>query len=103
MALLVNQDFETPIGTTVASSYWRWVAVTVDLPTQQVLLTLKGYVDEEAFGAGKKAIGSREYRATGADFYTVGVALESGEIGLSSSIYAYVKSTDSFFSEATEV
>lgn len=103
MALLVNQNYETPIGTTVTSTYWRWVALAVDLSSQVVTLTLNGYVDADAFSQGKLPVSTREYRAIGVDFYTVGSALEGGEVGLSNAIYEYVKQNDQLFENATEV
>jgi hypothetical protein len=104
MALLVNENYDTEIGTTISSSYWRWVAIGVDILSQQIILTLRGYVSESAFNSGKQSIGQKVYRATEANYFTAATAMDGPDpVGLSEAIYDYVIANDEFFSDATYI
>jgi hypothetical protein len=104
MALQVTQNFETPIGTTVPSTYWRWVGLGVDVSRLTATVTLYGYVDAQAFGTGKANIGQRQYTVSGGDFVTFASQIDGPDpTALSTAIYAHARAVDEFFADAQDV
>jgi hypothetical protein len=65
MALHLDGNYETPIGTTLPSTYWRWVGLGVDVTTNNAMVTLYAYVSETAFTQGKQNVGQRQYTISG--------------------------------------
>jgi hypothetical protein len=114
MALQVTGDFQTPIGTTVPTTYWRWVGLAIDVSRATATVTLYAYVDASAFASGKTPIGQRQYTvqdipatedSPGSTAFSNLAANLDGPTptGLSAAIYSYVVANDSYFAGATEV
>lgn len=106
MALAVTGNFDTPFGTTVPSTYWRWVGLGIDVTTSACTAVLYAYVDEAAFSSGKANIGQKTYQLTGTDFATFVLGTPNGanlSDVVSNAIYAYVQAQDPFFAGAASV
>jgi hypothetical protein len=104
MALQVTGDYETPIGTTLPTTYWRWVGLGIDVSRLTATATVYGYVDAAAFAAGKTNVGQKQYSITGDDFMSLAAQIDGPEpVPVSQAIYNYVKTHDEFFTDATEV
>lgn len=103
MALSVSTPVESPYGSTLTGTYWRWVSMQIDVKQRSATVILNGYVDATAFSEGKQWIGQRALNISGADFLTIAGTLESGSCpALSTLIYDYAKANDSFFTDATD-
>ena len=104
MALQVTGDFETPYGSIIPSTYWRWVGLGIDVTRGAGTLTLYAYVSEAAFAAGKQAVGQRQYEVSGPSFQTVAGQLD-GEAPspISQVVYDFVRANDPYFAGAVDV
>lgn len=104
MALQVSGNYSTPFGTTLSTTYWRWVGLGIDVSQATATLQLYGYVDEAAFNDGKSPIGQRQYQVMSADFATFATQVDGpSPAGLSATIYQWIKDHDDMFTDATEV
>jgi len=104
MALLVTEDFETPFGSTLPSTYWRWVGLGIDVTRGACNLTLYAYLSPEAFAAGKQAVGQRQYEVNGKAFQSMAGMIDGPHpLPISGVIYDFVKANDPFFANASDV
>ena len=106
MAIQVDTDYQTPFGLTVPSLYWRWTNLTVTVQTNTAIVTLQGYVSEDAFNAGAVHVASRSFTITGMQFGMMVLAAPSGPTlsdAISNAIYTYAKTNDMYFASATDV
>lgn len=105
MALQLNQEFETPQGITVPSTYWRWVGLGIDVPSAKCRGVLYAYASAAAFASGKQPVGQREYVVEGQDFGALVMAPPVGPTlsdVLSNAMYGHVTATDPYFAEAVQ-
>ena len=97
MALLVTQEYTTPAGYTVPSTYWRWVGLGIDVTTFTATVTLHAYLSEQAYADKRRPIGTKQVTLTGSDFGHMATQIETpGNDGLNQVIYAHVRTLDGF-------
>ncbi|QEG27096.1 hypothetical protein GobsT_18490 [Gemmata obscuriglobus] len=104
MALQLTGQYETNYGTTVDSTYWRWIGLGIDVSRNQGTVTLYAYVSKEAYETGKQPIGDRQYQVTGPGFAALANQMDGPQpLGISNPIYSYIKANDVYFAAAVEV
>jgi len=100
MAIQLNTPFDTPYGSTIPSTHWRWVGLSIDVTKKQANITLLAYINETAFNTGKLPIGQRQYQIENNEYLKLTNDIDNN--GLDQAINMQIM-LDPFFNTATQI